>query len=243
MDPTSCAPRSRSEASRDRVHVADPVPPERGLEALGGHHVGLLFDRPLTRNAELSAPNKLFEYLMAGLAVVAPHLETLGPLVLDEGIGATYDPDRPAALRPMLEELAATPSGWPAMRRRARRARPRQAERRSRSRHARGGLGGDVSVTDYLEDTVRVWLGLRRGAADAPSMPDDLARLFLRSEEYETDVRDRWGCFDFAAADNARRGALGVAEVDRWLLARAAELERTVRLEPRWPEDGASRSA
>ena len=93
-----------------------------------------------------------------------------------------------------------------------------------------------MSVADYLEDTVRVWLGLRRGAVDAPSMPDDLARLFLRSEEYETDVRDRWGCFDFAAADNARRGALAVAEVDRWLLARATELERTVRLEPRWPE-------
>jgi hypothetical protein len=93
-----------------------------------------------------------------------------------------------------------------------------------------------VSVADYLEDTVRVWLGLRRGAADAPSMPDHLARLFLRSEEYETDVRDRWGCFDFAAADNARRGALAVAEVDRWLLARATELERTVRLEPRWPD-------
>ena len=93
-----------------------------------------------------------------------------------------------------------------------------------------------MSVADYLEDTVRVWLGLPRGAADAPSMPDDLARLFLRLEEYETDARDRWGCFDFAAADNARRGALGVAEVDRWLLASTNELRRTVHLEPRWPD-------
>ena len=94
-----------------------------------------------------------------------------------------------------------------------------------------------MNVADYLEDTVRVWLGLRRSATvDAPPMPGDLARLFLRSEEYETEARDRWGCFDFAASDNARRGALGIAEVDRWLLACTTELERTVRLEPRWPD-------
>jgi hypothetical protein len=93
-----------------------------------------------------------------------------------------------------------------------------------------------VIVADYLEDTVRVWLGLRPGTAAAPTMPDDLARLFLRSEELETDERDRWGCFDFAAADNARRGALGVAEVDRWLGTCANELARTVPLEPRWPD-------
>ena len=91
-----------------------------------------------------------------------------------------------------------------------------------------------MSVADYLEDTVRVWLGLRPDTA-APTMPDDLARLFLRSEELETDERDRWGCFDFAAADNARRGALGVAEVDRWLadvLREAAMLGKRAALDP-----------
>ena len=104
----------------DRVHVADPVPPAQVLEALGDFDVGLIFDRPGTRNSALSTPNKFFEYLMAGLAVVAPHLETLGPLVLDEGIGATYDPDRPAELRATLEELARDRERVAAMRRRAR---------------------------------------------------------------------------------------------------------------------------
>jgi glycosyltransferase involved in cell wall biosynthesis len=104
----------------DRVRVADPVPPAQVLEALGDFDVGLIFDRPGTRNSALSTPNKFFEYLMAGLAVVAPHLETLGPLVLDEGIGATYDPRQPDALRPTLEELARDPERVAAMRRRAR---------------------------------------------------------------------------------------------------------------------------
>ena len=104
----------------DRVHVADPVPPAQVLEGLRDFDVGLIFDRPGTRNSALSTPNKFFEYLMAGLAVVAPHLETLGPLVVDEGVGATYDPNRPEALRPTLEELARQPKRVAEMRRRAR---------------------------------------------------------------------------------------------------------------------------
>jgi hypothetical protein len=90
-----------------------------------------------------------------------------------------------------------------------------------------------LSVDDYLEDTVRVWLALRRGGGvDPPTVPDDLARLLLRTEEYETDERDRWGCWDFTASDNARRGALGIAEVDRWL----AKSEPDRSLGSRWPE-------
>lgn len=104
----------------DRVRVAAPVPPEQVHEALAGFDVGLIFDRPGTRNSELSTPNKFFEYLMAGLAVVAPHLETIGPLVVDEGIGATYDPNRPEALGPTLEKLAREPGRVAEMKRRAR---------------------------------------------------------------------------------------------------------------------------
>jgi len=104
----------------DRVRVADPVPPEQVLEALAGFDVGLIFDRPGTRNSALSTPNKFFEYLMAGLAVVAPHLETLGPLIVEEGIGVTYDPSRPHSLGPTLEDLARDPGRVAKMRRRAR---------------------------------------------------------------------------------------------------------------------------
>jgi glycosyltransferase involved in cell wall biosynthesis len=104
----------------EKVRVAAPVPPEQVLEALAGFDVGLIFDRPSTRNSALSTPNKFFEYLMAGLAVVAPHLETLGPLIVEEGIGVTYDPSRPHSLGPTLEDLARDPGRVAKMRRRAR---------------------------------------------------------------------------------------------------------------------------
>jgi glycosyltransferase involved in cell wall biosynthesis len=90
---------------RDRVDVRDPVPPEQVLEGLHSHHVGLLFDRPLTRNAELSSPNKLFEYLMAGLAVVHPALEGFA-LVEEERAGLAFEAGSPAAMAAALECLA-----------------------------------------------------------------------------------------------------------------------------------------
>lgn len=93
------------EELRARVDVHDPVPPHEVVTALHGHHAGLLFDRPLTRNAELSAPNKLYEYLMAGLAVVAPDLPGLRWLA-EEGLGVLFEPGSPESFARALEALA-----------------------------------------------------------------------------------------------------------------------------------------
>ena len=104
----------------DRVEVVEPVPPDRLIEALAGFHVGLVINRPLTRNDELVFPNKLFEYFMAGLAVVVPRLPGMAPLVEGAGLGLTYEPGRPEALAAALTELAADRPRLDAMRRRAR---------------------------------------------------------------------------------------------------------------------------
>jgi glycosyltransferase involved in cell wall biosynthesis len=106
---------------RGRVDVRDPVPPDEVVGALHGHHVGLLFDRPLTRNAELSAPNKLFEYLMAGLAVVAPNLPGLRWLA-DEELGVLFEAGSSEAFAQALESLAADADRLAELRTNARRA-------------------------------------------------------------------------------------------------------------------------
>lgn len=105
----------------DRIDVADPVPPDQVVDGLHGHHVGLLFDRPLTRNAELSSPNKLFEYLMAGLAVVGPRLPGLAWLE-EEHLGLLAEPQSPASLGEALERLAADRGLLAELRSNARRA-------------------------------------------------------------------------------------------------------------------------
>ena len=87
------------------VEVVEPVPPDRLVEALRGYDLGLIVNRPVTRNDELVFPNKLFEYLMAGLAVAVPRLPGMAPLVEGERVGVTYEPGRPELLGKALAEL------------------------------------------------------------------------------------------------------------------------------------------
>ena len=102
------------------VAIAEPVPPDRLVEALAAFHVGLVIDRRATPNTELALPNKLFEYLMAGLAVVVPGLAAMAELVEREQIGLTFEPGDPRDLARALDELAADRPRLEAMRHRAR---------------------------------------------------------------------------------------------------------------------------
>jgi glycosyltransferase involved in cell wall biosynthesis len=135
---------------RARVHARDPVDPSEVVAALHGHHVGLLFDRPVTRNAELSAPNKLFEYLMAGLAVVAPDLPGLR-WVREEGLGVLFEAGSAEALAAALEELAASPEQLDALRTNARRAAvERYNAEAQRDALARAWGAGSASAGDSI---------------------------------------------------------------------------------------------
>jgi glycosyltransferase involved in cell wall biosynthesis len=102
------------------VEIAEPVRPDRLVEALAAFHVGVVINRPVTLNDELVLPNKLFEYLMAGLAAVVPRLPGMAPLIDQEGIGLTYEPGEPAALGDALALLAREPERLADLRRRAR---------------------------------------------------------------------------------------------------------------------------
>jgi hypothetical protein len=93
---------------------------------------------------------------------------------------------------------------------------------------------GTSEVRRYLDRTVRVWLGLPP-SAEAPALPNPLARLLLRLEEHETGERDRWGRWDFDLSESYRNGRLWVAEIDEWVADRRRELSATNDLEPLWP--------
>jgi glycogen(starch) synthase len=103
----------------DRVRVVSPVAPDALVESLAGFEVGLIINRPVTLNDELVLPNKLFEYLMAGLAVVVPRLPALESIV--DGVGLTFTPSDPASLAAVLSGLAQNRNGLQEMREEARR--------------------------------------------------------------------------------------------------------------------------
>jgi glycosyltransferase involved in cell wall biosynthesis len=92
-----------------RVRVREPVEPADLVDALWEFDVGVIATRPLSRNDELAVPNKLFEYLMAGLAVVVPRLAGIAEIVEHEDVGVMFEPGSPTSLGQALAELGSSP--------------------------------------------------------------------------------------------------------------------------------------
>ncbi|HEX4521421.1 MAG TPA: glycosyltransferase [Gaiellaceae bacterium] len=93
----------------ERVELAPPVRADRLVEEMAGFDIGLIINRPITPNDELVLPNKLFEYMMAGLAVVAPDLPIVGGFVEREQVGLTYPAGDTAAMGRAIRQLAEDP--------------------------------------------------------------------------------------------------------------------------------------
>jgi hypothetical protein len=90
----------------------------------------------------------------------------------------------------------------------------------------------------YLDEIVRVWLGVPAGSAvGVPQLPEPLARRLLREEELETLDRDEWGAWIHSASEAYAAGTLAVPEIDRWLAVRRRELAPLTALVPLWPRD------
>ena len=90
-----------------RVHFRAPVPLAELLSYSAQADVGVTLLEDTCENHRLALPNKAFEYIAAGLPVVASDLPELRRLVDQFGIGWTADPADPAsiaaALRSALE--------------------------------------------------------------------------------------------------------------------------------------------
>ncbi len=70
-----------------RLHVHDRMPYEQLRRCTAAADIGLSLDRPTVDNFRFSLPNKLFDYLHAGIPVVCSDLPVAGKFVREEGIG------------------------------------------------------------------------------------------------------------------------------------------------------------
>jgi glycosyltransferase involved in cell wall biosynthesis len=119
----SAARRSGDLHSRvaDGVRLEPGIPHEQMPKMLSSCEVGMIaYGRRL---GEDSLPNRLFEYMAAGLAVLAPsYAKEISGIVLGEGIGVTADFEDPADVARGLLWLVAHPAERHAMGVRARKA-------------------------------------------------------------------------------------------------------------------------
>jgi len=94
----------------DRLVVHDLVAPGDVVTAAADHDVGLVLSQPCCDNHEMWMPNKLYAYLMAGLAIAAS--ATRGhraALAAAPGVGFEYQPGNYTELAARLSLLAVDP--------------------------------------------------------------------------------------------------------------------------------------
>jgi glycosyltransferase involved in cell wall biosynthesis len=80
----------------ERVHLRPPVPLSELLSHSAQADVGVTLLEGVCENHRLALPNKVFEYVAAGIPVVASDLPELAALVQEYGIGWTVDAADPA---------------------------------------------------------------------------------------------------------------------------------------------------
>jgi glycosyltransferase involved in cell wall biosynthesis len=99
--------RARSLGVGDRLRVLPSVPATTLPSYLRTADVGVHPMEPTCLNHELALPNKLFDYLQAGLPVAVSDLREMADLVRRWHLGTTFDPADPAATADAIVEAAA----------------------------------------------------------------------------------------------------------------------------------------
>ena len=124
-----------------RVHFVPSVPVEELLDHTREADVGVSLLSDDCENHRLALPNKVFEYIAAGVPVVVSELPELRRLITEHGVGSVVDSRDSAALAEALEsELTDRYARADALERAA--ARLSWAEEKHRLVEAYSGLGG-----------------------------------------------------------------------------------------------------
>ena len=101
------------------VRFLPPVPPEDVIAWASGAHVGVHPMQAYCFNQEIALPNKIFQYLMAGLPAVVTRGTEMAKLIETHRAGVICDPDNPRDMARAIREVLEAPN-YPDMRRRAR---------------------------------------------------------------------------------------------------------------------------
>ncbi len=112
----------------DMVTFHPPVPSEELAGITGSADAGLLLFQGSCLNHTLSLPNKLFEYMMSGLPVIACDLPEISTVINRHGCGILVDSSDPPSIANGIRQMASDPV----------------------EAKAQGERGYDAASTDYI---------------------------------------------------------------------------------------------
>lgn len=97
----------------DRVHFLDPVPPDRIRETIRSADLGVSMLEDTCLNHRFALPNKFFDYIHAGLPILASDLDEMRRIVERFTLGETVSAKDPDAvgrfIQSMLDRSSASP--------------------------------------------------------------------------------------------------------------------------------------
>ncbi len=99
---------------KDRVHFLDPVSPTAIYATIRSADIGVTLLEDTCLNHRYALPNKLFDYLLAGLPVLGSDLREVAGLMDDHDVGLRVDASNPQAIANALNEMRLSPrlSEW-----------------------------------------------------------------------------------------------------------------------------------
>jgi len=99
------------------VELIEPCAPSEVCSSANPYDLGIIVYPLTTPNLVLSSPNKLFDYIGGGLAVLAVDAPVMRRMVGDSGCGVLVDPDALDRVWETIAELAEAPERVTAMKR------------------------------------------------------------------------------------------------------------------------------
>ena len=111
--------RARELGVEDRVFFVPPVEMHDMVDSARGADVGIIPYLPSCLNNRYCTPNKIFEYMMAGMAVATSDLPVMRQIVCGEQVGDVFDPLDPHAIARALDGIVEDPARLQAMKERA----------------------------------------------------------------------------------------------------------------------------
>jgi len=93
----------------ERVFLVPPVPSEELPGVTVSADAGLILFQNTCLNHYYSLPNKLYEYMMAGIAVIASDLPEMGRVIGETGCGILIDEPVPEKIAAAIREMISSP--------------------------------------------------------------------------------------------------------------------------------------
>ncbi len=92
------------------IYFFPAVAPEEITSTIAGADLGLALTQKVSLSYYLSLPNKIFQYLAAGLPILGSNFPEFKKVILNNGIGETVDPSRPKLIAQKIIAMTKTSS-------------------------------------------------------------------------------------------------------------------------------------